>query len=248
MNETTTTNKMLTVSDIVRRNYRTADVFKKWGINYCCAGNVPLAEACALKDIDPAAVQRDLDAVAGNMGGVELQGADEWPVDFLIDYIVHVHHAYLKRVLPLLRSQLHSFVAGHLKKYPYLQAVEEVFSDMASELVEHNQLEEENIFPYLKQVVNTHKRRETYGSLFVRTLGRPLDQKVSADHKRIAALLSQLRIATNHYHFNDEACTNHQVIYHKLQELDNNLSLHKHLENNILYPKVLQMERELLQV
>jgi regulator of cell morphogenesis and NO signaling len=82
----------------------------------------------------------------------------------------------------------------------------------------------------------------------VRTLGKPLDQKVAADHKRIFALLMQLRQVTNQYNFKDGACTNHQVIYHKLRELDNDLVQHKHLENNYLLPKVLQMERELLQV
>ncbi|OLY91501.1 regulator of cell morphogenesis and NO signaling [Cnuella takakiae] len=236
-----------TVSELVRRNYRAADVLRKWGINYCCSGNVSLAEACALKGIDEAAVQQDLNAAGRQIclpAGLQYQ---DWPVEFLIDYIVHVHHAYLKQVLPALHQQLNGFVKGHTKKYPYLQEVGDVFNDLKTELEEHNAKEEERIFPYLRQIASTYKRRETYGSLFVRTLGKPLDKMVAIDHNRIAALLDQLRSVTNQYHFAEGACTNHQVLYHKLKELDNDLVQHKHLENNILYPRVLQMEQELLQ-
>lgn len=243
----TSISSLPTVSELVQRNYRAADVLRKWGINYCCGGNLPLAEACALKGIDPEAVQKELDAAAQHIclpAGLQY---GEWPIDFLIDYIVFVHHAYLKQVLPGLQQQLHSFVNGHLKKYPHLQEVDEVFSDLIVELTEHNSMEEESIFPYLKQISSTYKRRETYGSLFVRTLGKPLDQMVAVDHKRIAALLDRLRSVTNNYQFAEGACTNHQVIYHKLKELDNDLVQHKHLENNMLYPRVLQMEKELLQ-
>lgn len=240
------TSLLPTVSDIVKQNYHAADVFRKWGINYCCGGNVPLADACALRGIEPAAVQQDIDAAAHNTFLPPGVAADAWPVDFLVDYIVFVHHAYLKSALPQLHQHLCKFVAGHAKKYPYLAAVEDVFNDLSAELIEHNNEEEERIFPYLRQVSSTYKRRETYGSLFVRNLGQPLDQQIEKDHKRIAALLQQLRAAANNYHFAPDACTNHQVIYHKLKELDNDLVQHKHLENNILFPKVLRMEKELL--
>jgi regulator of cell morphogenesis and NO signaling len=232
----------------VRNNYRAADVFKKWGIDYCCGGDVPLAVACAQHQADPAAVQHELDLLAGNLLSPEIKAAAEWPLEFLIDYLVHVHHAYLKRELPLLRNMLRGFVHSHRQSFPHLREVEDVFNDLAAELADHNQQEEDSIFPYLKQIIGTHRRKETYGSLFVRALGRPLGQKVSADHNRIAALQAHLRTVTNGYHFSDDACISQQVIYQKLKELDENLKVHKHLENNILYPNVLQMEQELLQV
>lgn len=241
-----TSDQQPTVSEMVRQNYRAADVLRKWGINYCCGGNLPLAQACTLKGVDAAAVQAELEAASRHVAlpaGIDYRS---WPLEFLIDYIELVHHAYLKRMLPALQQQLQSFVAGHIKKYPYLQEVADVFTDLSAELVEHNTKEEESLFPYLRQVNNTYKRRETYGSLFVRTLGKPLDQLVSIDHKRIAALVEELRSVTQHYQFADGACTNHQVIYHKLRELDNDLVQHKHLENNFLYPRVIAMEQELL--
>lgn len=237
-----------TLSDIVRSDYRAADVLKKWGIDYCCGSDVSLQEACARHDADPAAVQQDLDLLVNNLLSPEIKAAAEWPLEFLIDYLVHVHHAYLKRELPQLRNMLRGFVHNHRHKFPHLREVEDVFNDLAAELADHNQQEEDSIFPYLKQIISTHKRQETYGSLFVRALGRPLGQKVSADHNRIAALQAHLRTVTNQYHFTEDACISQQVIYQKLKELENNLKVHKHLENNILYPKVLQMEQDLLHV
>lgn len=238
----------LTVSQIVRDDYRTADVFKKWGINYCCGGNLPLADVCRAKDIDAAAVEADLAAATKTVQLSNTLQFNQWPVTFLLDYIVNVHHAYLRQTIPSLSQHLSSFVAGHLKKYPYLVAVEETFLHLAAELIEHTQTEEESIFPYLRQISNTFDRKEVYGSLFVRTLRKPLAETVRKDHERIGRLLLALREQTDDYRLMADACTNHQVIYHKLKEFDADLMQHKHLENNVLYPNVLEMEKALLQV
>ncbi|MBD0350364.1 MAG: DUF542 domain-containing protein [Flavisolibacter sp.] len=240
------TTKPATVSEMVRSDYRTADVFKKWGINYCCGGNLPLEEVCQLQQLDKAAVEKDLKKATQSIAISNNLRFDEWPVDFLVDYISYVHHAYLKETVPSLTQNLHSFIQGHKKKFPDLEQVEEVFTDLKEELMEHVEKEDSTIFPYLKQISNTYKRKEIYGSLFVRTMSKPLTQVVESEHRRIAILLTQLREVTNHYHFPNHACTNHQVIYHKLREFDADLVQHKHLENNILFPKAMAMEKELL--
>jgi regulator of cell morphogenesis and NO signaling len=237
-----------TVSQMVRDDYRTADVFKKWGINYCCGGNLPLAEACAMKGIDPAVMETDMQAATKTISLPNALRFNEWPVVFLIDYITYVHHGYLKEVMPALSQHITSFVGGHLKKYPYLTKVEETFRTLSAELREHTQKEEESVFPYIRQIANTYDRKEVYGSLFVRTMRQPLSDVISREHNRISGLLLQLREQTAHYRFNDDACTNHQVIYHKLKEFDADLVQHKHLENNILLPKALEMEKSLLRI
>ena len=235
------------VSQIVRNDYRTADVFKKWGINYCCGGNLPLAEACKLKHIDVSLIEDELKDATKMISIPNALQFNDWPVQFLADYISYVHHGYLRQVLPLLSQTISSFVGGHVKKYPYLSEVEKSFQALAQALTEHTQKEEESIFPYVKQISNTFDRKEIYGSLFVRTMRQPLSEIISREHGRISQLLLLLREQTNNYQFRDDACTNHQVIYHKLKELDGDLVQHKHLENNILFPKVLEMEKSLLQ-
>lgn len=237
-----------TVSQIVRNDYRTADVFKKWGINYCCGGNLPLADVCAIKSIDTDLLEGELKTATKTISLPNTLQFNDWPVVFLIDYITYVHHGYLKQVLPALSQHITSFVSGHLKKYPYLAQVEETFTSLASELLDHTQKEEESIFPYVRQIVNTYERKEVYGSLFVRTMRQPLSEIINREHSRISNLLLSLREQTNNYQFREDACTNHQVIYHKLKEFDADLVQHKHLENNILFPEALEMEKSLLRI
>jgi regulator of cell morphogenesis and NO signaling len=167
-------------------------------------------------------------------------------VDFLIDYIINVHHAYLKKVLPELDTQLTSFIPSHLKKYPESARVGDLYAQLSKELSEHTAKEEEILFPYLKQVNYTWQRKETYGRLFVRTLGKPVQHLMEADHARVGHLMADLRKHTNRFTFDGNACTNYQVIWQKMNELDRDLSQHHHLEHHILFPKVMEMEKELL--
>ena len=237
-----------TISEIVREDYRTADVFKRYGINYCCGGNVSLEDACRLQKLDMELVQQDLRNATTTLLLPSTLRFGDWSTDFLVDYIENIHHAYLKDSLPVLQGQIASFVRSHKKKYPSLEKIEDSFSELSSFILDHVQEEEEFIFPYIKQINNTYKRKEVYGNLFVKTLRKPLQQVLQSEHKHIAALLQQLRVATNHYQFGAEACTNHQVVFRKLKELDADLVQHKHLENNILFPKAIAMEKELLRV
>jgi regulator of cell morphogenesis and NO signaling len=236
----------MTVSEIVRNDYRTAEVFNKYGINFCCSGNMPLEQACQMQDIDPDLLQKDLDKAKHVVCLPPTIKFEDWSVEFLIDYILNIHHAYLKHTIPELNRALRSFVSSHNDKYSYIFFVEEAFNDLASEIIEHLEHEEESIFPYLKLVSTTYTRKEIYGSLFVRTLSKPLSLIIESEHKRIESLLKQLRKTTNNYTFSDDVCPYHQVIYNKLKEFDIDIVQHKGLEDKILFPKAIAMEKELL--
>jgi regulator of cell morphogenesis and NO signaling len=235
----------LSVSQMVQNDYRIADVFKKWGINYCCGGNLPLTQVCEASQLNENQIREDIDKAIKEVHISNSVQFEDWPIDFLVDYILFVHHAYLKQTLPALKNNVATYINSHKKKYPYLVAVLEAFEDLADAITEHLVEEEEIIFPYLKQIYYTHKRKESYGHLFVRTLRKPLRKIIESDHFTIMSLLGQLRNVTNNYTFNSDACTNHQVLYHKLHELDMEMVQHKYLENEILFPKVMKMEKEL---
>lgn len=236
-----------TVAHIVREDYRTADIFKKYGINYCCGGQLLLEEACLQKQLDYEKIIRELEQATRIMHLSNNLQYNKWETGFLIDYIINVHHAYLKDTLPGFGISLASFVSGHKKQYPYLEEMQSLVETISSLLLANNQQEEEIIFPYIKQIENTHRRKEIYGNLFVRTLRKPLSH-IENEHKKISDLLTQIRTLTNNYKIPDNACINHQVIFQKLQEIDNDLIQHKHLENNILFPRAIEMEHELLQL
>jgi regulator of cell morphogenesis and NO signaling len=236
-----------TVSEIVQEDYRAADVFKKHGINYCCSGRMPLEEACSLKNIDYSVVMEDLQQATKVLQISNSLRFSEWRIDFLVDYIINVHHAYVNVALPEIETALELFLEGHKKKYPELEKVLELFNEMAALLENHKRHEEEIIFPYIKQIDNTHRRKETYGNLFVRTLRKPLSN-IAKEHDMISSILKEIQVATNNYTFPPNACTNHRVIFQRLREFHNDMVQHKHLENNILFPRAIEIEKELLQL
>lgn len=234
-----------TVSDIVRKDYRTADVFKKYGINYCCSGQVSLSESCDLKKLSQDVLLHELERATMNISISSGLQFEQWSASFLIDYIYNVHHAYIRNTLPPLEASMISFSSNHIKRMPELGEVLSLFQQLASLITSYNQYEEEVIFPYIKQVESMFLRKESYGSLFVRTLRKPLGS-IHRDQQKIEDITGLLREKTGSYSFPEKACTSHQVIFNKLKEFDNDLVQHKYLENKVLFPKAIEMEKELL--
>lgn len=236
-----------TISQIVQSDYRTADVFKKYNINFCCGGQVSLQATCMLGDHNYNRILNDLEEATRDIHLSNILQFDQWKIDFLIDYIINVHHAYLYQAIPTLELALTSFMEGHKKKYPELTKINELFLELSDVLLTHNRHEEEIIFPYIKQIDIAYRRKESYGNLFVRTLRKPL-RNVEEEHNVISGILKNIKEKTNNYDFPNNACTNHQVLYHKLRELHEDLVQHKHLEINILFPKAIEIEQQLLRV
>jgi regulator of cell morphogenesis and NO signaling len=234
------------ISEIVREDYRTAEVFKKYGINYCCGGNAFLKDTCISRNLDYAMVTTELLRATKDVYVPNFLQFEKWNIVFLTDYILNVHHAYLKTATPSIQAAVSAYALSHAKQHPEIIEVEKVFNYLTALLTTHNLHEEEIIFPYIKHIEATHRRKETYGSLFVRTLRKPLDN-IQKDHIKVSDLLAQLREITNNYEIPEKACTNHRVVLCRLKEFDNDLIQHKHLENNILFPKAIQLETELLQ-
>src|SRR3712207_1671439 len=131
-----------TVAQIVRDNYRTASVLKAVGINYCCGGAIPLADACAARGIDAEEVTAQLKRVVQTVQLPANLQYNNWKLDFLVDYIINVHHAYLKDALPKLEVNLTGFVNGHKKKMPYLEDILTQFQALSA-LLQHQMKQEE---------------------------------------------------------------------------------------------------------
>jgi regulator of cell morphogenesis and NO signaling len=235
------------ISDIVKLDYRTADVFKKYQLSYCCSGSVSLKSACEVKGIDFDLISNDLKEATRNLVLPNNLPFDEWKIDFLIDFITNIHHVYIYRTMPPLCSTLESFIPGHQAKFPELNRIFELFAKLTEILLIHNRHEDEIIFPYIKQIDSAYQRKEPYGNLFVRTLRKPL-HIVEREHLQIRALLHDLKIETRQFTVPDKACLNYQVIIKKLKEAHNNLLQHKFLENAILFPRAIAIEQKLLQL
>lgn len=235
------------VSDIVTKDYRAADVFRQYDINFCCGGRQPLDKVCESMGLNAAAIIKELELAVQNVGISNLLAYDEWDVGFLTDFIIHIHHAYLKKALPQTKEYLERFVEGHRKKYSYLDELQENFLRLYQEMLPHLREEEEIIFPYIKQIAHAYYHRESYAGLLVRTLRKPVENMMHQEHEMVGKLLVRFRDLTANYSLPANSCVNHKVSFSKLRELDNDLVQHMHLENNILFPKAIRMEKELLQ-
>jgi len=235
------------ISDIVKQDYRTADVFKKHQLSFCCSGAMLLKPTCEARGIDYELLSNELQDSKRNLILPNNLPFDEWKLDFLVDFITNIHHRYIYQVIPLLSTSLESFTLSHQVKYPELIRVKELFAVLAGILQVHNKHEDEIIFPYIKQIDSAYRRKEPYGNLFVRTLRKPL-YIVEKEHIQIQELLNGLKLATNGFTVPGKACLSYQVLYKKLEEVYNNLIQHKFLEHNLLFPKAIAIEQKLLQL
>jgi regulator of cell morphogenesis and NO signaling len=234
------------VTDIVTDDYRTAAVFRKYGIDYCCCGKVPLQVACEQRGLDAEMIKKELRETRRTIEVRTSTNFNSWSVDFLVDYILNVHHAYLIGNLPDIVHIVEQLEDRHRSKYPYLPELVVTLRELRDNLLLHMEQEEKIIFPYIKQIAHAYERQEPYASLLVRTLRKPVENIMQREHEYIAKYLHRLREFTGSYSWNADTCVTQTVAFSKMKEMDNDLVQHIHLEANILFPKALAMEKEML--
>jgi|GEM_PF-184734 len=234
------------VSDIVTKDYRTAIVFWKYDIDFCCAGRLPLEKACVARELNLRSVKQELEEVVQQGSVAYTLKYSEWNLDFLMDYIIHVHHAYLKTILPLLRVRIQELMTKHQGKYSYLPELMDIFRKLEMETWPHLSQEEEIAFPYIRQMEYAYNNKEAYAGLLVRTLSKPVEELIKHNHRLMTEYLGRIREITGNYEPPANACTTHKAVYALLGEIDRDLSKHLYLENDILLPKAIAMEKELL--
>ncbi len=235
------------ITEIVTQDYRTSDVFLKYGIDYCCNGKSTLRAACELKGVDVEQVKQQLNEAISSVNSSSSLEFNQWPIDFLIDYIEYVHHHYLRENLSTVEELLARFIHSQNSKYNSFTELMDYFVGLKTDLLPHLEKEEKVIFPYIKQVAHAYQSKESYASLFIRTLRKPLENVMHHEDEKLAQYIHRFRKLTNNYSCSVNASIAQRVCFAKLKELDSDLTQHMHLENNILFPKAIKMEQELLQ-
>jgi regulator of cell morphogenesis and NO signaling len=234
------------VTDIVAEDYRTSYVFQKYNIDYCCGGKLPLRVVCELRGLN---TEELIEELQDSMRVIQLSSSinfSQWNIDFLIDYIVNVHHSYLTTNLPEICQTLERFVNGHVQKYPQLKELLTCIYSLRDEILPHVEQENQVVFPYIKQIVHAYESREPYAALLVRTLRKPVETLMYHEHQYIRKYIHKIRELTNNYTPPNACCITHKVAFLTLKELDSDLMQHIHLENNILFPQAIRLEKELL--
>jgi regulator of cell morphogenesis and NO signaling len=234
------------VTDIVKEDYRTSSVFRRYNIDYCCGGRLSLQTVCEIRGLSVESLKQELVLVKRTIPVSSSTDFDKWNVDFLTDYISHVHHNYLLQCLPDVVDTISRFTESHKSKFAFLPELMQVVLYLRDNLLAHIDQEEEIIFPYIKQISRAYQNKEPYASLLVRTLRKPIENLVNHEHREVGRYLHLIRKLTTNYTIQPGACITHRVSFYKLKELDADLMQHIHLECNILFPKAVAMEKELL--
>lgn len=212
-------------------------VFEKLGIDYCCGGYRSLEEACATANVSLDDVVRALEQGSAASAAAERDWTSA-PIAELVDYIVNKHHNYVKSEAPRLEALMTKVVGVHGTNHPELLRAQSVFRELANELAAHLMKEEQILFPYLKQIGNGHGCGPSrFGSV-----QNPI-RVMMMEHDEAGEKLREIRQATKNYALPSDACVSYSTLFGALQEFEQDLHQHIHLENNVLFPRALAMER-----
>lgn len=232
-----------TIGELVAEDFRRAEIFKKFKIDFCCGGKKKLSEVCKDKQLDFDQINKELKQ-SNTRTSIASQDYNAWPLDFLVDYIVNTHHIYVKSAIPLLLEYTHKVSKVHGHEHPEVIVLAEKFEEVAEELQSHMLKEEMVLFPYVKELVEIQKKgvsapQGTFGSV-----KNPIHM-MEHEHEAVGGILKYMRELTDNYTPPASACTTYKVMFLKLNEFEEDLHQHIHLENNILFPKSIQLETDL---
>ena len=231
-----------TVADVVTENIKAAHVFKKYGIDFCCGGGVSIKKACEKAEIDPVLVETEI----LNLENIKDRALDfnSWKLDFLTDHIINVHHGYVEESSPLLLqySQRVNHVHGH--HYTELAEIESLVKQVVQELAAHMKKEELILFPFIKKLVKAEREGTEVPPIHFGTVENPI-KMMEAEHEEAGEILRKIANLSNNFTPPQGACNTYKAFYSKLEEFEQDLHQHVHLENNILFPKALKLEKTL---
>lgn len=231
-----------TIGEIVATDFRAAAVFERFGIDFCCGGRRLLGDACRTAATDPDAVTRALEALPPSTVDL-VHDAAQWPLDQLIDYIVSTHHAYVRSALPTITRYLTKLVEVHGTRHPELLRVATYFDQVRDDLRQHMLKEEQVLFPYVRDLA---LRTETCGGS--RSPFGAVDNPIrmmEREHREVADAMRIIRELTKGYKSPADGCTTYEVCMAELARFERDLHRHVHLENNVLFPKAIELEAEI---
>ncbi|MBU8596222.1 iron-sulfur cluster repair di-iron protein [Shouchella clausii] len=219
------------VADIVTAVPQTADVFRKLRIDFCCGGQVPLEQAALKRGLEPNEVLEQVQLVESKFAECEQSRPADLTELELIDYIQKKHHAFLKEELPALVPYVTKLARVHGGSHPELLRVQELFSDLKQELLDHTTDEDEVVFPLITRFMN-EPNSETTEAL------RPHISELEGEHESAGCLLKEIREVTSGFVLPADACGTYRLVYQRLAHLEQDTFDHIHLENNILFRNV----------
>ena len=233
--------KEKTVAEIALETPRAAAIFEEFGIDYCCGGEVPLAEACTEARVGVADVEKALAEVRDALANAEKIDWNTQPLVRLVDHIVRFHHLYVRRALPRIDQLLGKVLTAHGQKHHEIAQVQRHFHVVADELVRHMMKEEQILFPHILKLEEAAKGKEKMAPPMFGTVRNPI-RMMRAEHETAVAEMKAIRKISKDYDAPEGGCNSFRALYQAVEEFERDLQQHIHLENDILFPKAEALE------
>lgn len=229
-----------TVREIALEQPHSIRVFESFGIDYCCGGRKPLADACVEKEVSVDAVLAALQAAAKSEAPFPVDWS-EAPLGSLIEHIVTTHHVYVRRELPRLAVLAQKVVNRHGDTRVHLPAMQKVLAQLDEELIHHLGKEEHVLFPYIAKLEGALISGGAHPEACFGNISHPIAMMTS-EHDAAGAMIAEIRRLSDDYTTPVGACPTYHAYYDGLREFEQDLHQHIHLENNILFPRAIAME------
>lgn len=228
---------MLVTSDVLVRELAlglpgAVRVFQKHHIDFCCGGKIPLAEACATTGVNLDEVMRDL-ATEGQRSTTSEVNWEQRPIPELVQYILDKHHTFTRTSLSTLGPLVDKVRRVHGERHPELVQMATLFAALRDDLEPHLLKEERVLFPAILEECAGQPHSGCFGSI-----SNPVAMML-VEHDSVGEILRALRKTTGDYAPPADACTTYRATYAELEALEKDLHLHIHLENNVLFPRVM---------
>ncbi len=231
-----------TIGQIAARDLRKAKVFKNNGIDFCCGGKKTLREACSEKGLDVTRIEKELEQ-ADTLPLTRALPYRDWSLDFLAEYIVQIHHSYVRETIPQLAGYAKKVAGVHGGRHPELLEVQKIVGEISAEMTSHMLKEERVLFPYIRAIVQAGQAGAPQEQAHFGTVQNPIHM-MEMEHEFVGEALARIREITNGYTLPGDACTSFTLLYRLLEDFENDLHLHVHLENNILFPGAIALEQQ----
>ncbi|MDP2089645.1 MAG: iron-sulfur cluster repair di-iron protein [Flavobacteriaceae bacterium] len=231
------------IGELVAQDYRTAAVFKSFGIDFCCKGNRTINEVCESRNIEPVLLIEILEQVTDLQEGTSID-YQSWPIDLMADYIEKKHHRYVEEKTLEIKPYLDKICKVHGDRHPELFEINEHFIATAGELAQHMKKEELIIFPFVRKMMKAEQEGLKIATPHFGTIQNPI-QMMMDEHTTEGDRFRKIEELSNNYTPPQDACNTYSVTFALLKEFEQDLHLHIHLENNILFPKAIELEKQL---
>lgn len=229
------------IGEIVATDFRTAAIFKNYGIDFCCKGGRTIEDACENKKINPELIYEEIENLPKNDGGsIDF---NSWPLDLLADYVEKTHHRYVDEKTPVIQAFLDKLCKVHGDRHPELFQIRDLFNDSAKDLAAHLRKEELILFPFIKSMVKAQIDGSAIPQPHFGTVENPVNMMMH-EHTVEGERLRKIAELSDEYTPPADACNTYRVTFAMLQDFENDLHKHIHLENNILFPKSIKLEKE----